>query len=179
MRIPILVKRHLYIESATWGRIYARHLRHWGGSNMVAIFQTFSCAFSWMKIQKFRLRFHWRFFPKRPINNIPEMVQIMTWRRTRDKPLSEPMMVSLLTHICVTLSHWVNWLSIRQLFINLANVDLWSSVTSEITFSEISIKLKFLVFKPQISVSSGCSSNFIPNRKQWMAYMSKDTTSVN
>ena len=26
----------------------------------------------------------------------------MAWRRRGDKPLSEPMMVSLLTHICVT-----------------------------------------------------------------------------
>ena len=30
----------------------------------------------------------------------------MAWRRPGDKPLSEPMMVSLLTQICVTLSQW-------------------------------------------------------------------------
>ena len=42
------------------------------------------------------------FVPKAPINNIPALVQIMAWRRRGDKPLSEPMMVSLLTHICVT-----------------------------------------------------------------------------
>ena len=42
------------------------------------------------------------FVPKGPINNIPALVQIMAWRRPGDKPLSEPMMVSLLTHICVT-----------------------------------------------------------------------------
>ena len=35
---------------------------------------------------------------KGPINNIPALVQIVAWRR----PLSEPMVVSLLTHICVT-----------------------------------------------------------------------------
>ena len=40
--------------------------------------------------------------PKGPISNIPALVQIMAWRRSGDKPLSEPMMVSLLTHICVT-----------------------------------------------------------------------------
>ena len=33
-----------------------------------------------------------KFVPKGPINNIPTLVQIMTWRRTGDKPLSEPMM---------------------------------------------------------------------------------------
>ena len=37
--------------------------------------------------------------PKGPINNIPAMVKIMAWRRPGDKPLSEPMVVSLPTHI--------------------------------------------------------------------------------
>ena len=45
-----------------------------------------------------------KFVPKNPINNIPALVQIMAWRRPGDKPLSEPMMVNLLTHICVTRS---------------------------------------------------------------------------
>ena len=48
-----------------------------------------------------------KFVPKGPINNIPALVQIMAWRRPGDKPLSEPMMVSLLTHICVTRPQWV------------------------------------------------------------------------
>ena len=45
--------------------------------------------------------------PKGPINNIPALVQIMAWHRPGDKPLSEPMMVSVLTHICVTRPQWV------------------------------------------------------------------------
>ena len=45
--------------------------------------------------------------PKGPINNIPAMVQIMAWRRPGDKPLSEPMVVSWLMHICVTWPQWV------------------------------------------------------------------------
>ena len=49
-----------------------------------------------------------KFVPKGPINNIPALVQIMAWRRPGDKPFSEPMMVSLLTHICVTRPQWVN-----------------------------------------------------------------------
>ena len=49
-----------------------------------------------------------KFVPKVPINNIPALVQIMAWRRPGDKPLSEPMMVCLLTHICVTRPQWVN-----------------------------------------------------------------------
>ena len=47
------------------------------------------------------------FVPKDRINNIPALVQIMAWRRSGDKPLSEPMMVSLLTHICVTRPQWL------------------------------------------------------------------------
>ena len=49
-----------------------------------------------------------KFVSKRPINNNPALVQIMAWRRPGDKPLSEPMMVSLTTHICVTRPQWVN-----------------------------------------------------------------------
>ena len=49
-----------------------------------------------------------KFAPKGSINNIPALVQIMVWRRPGDKPLSEPMIVTLLTHICVTRPQWVN-----------------------------------------------------------------------
>ena len=42
------------------------------------------------------------------INNIPALVQVMAWRRPGNKPLYEPTMVSLLTHICVTRPQWVN-----------------------------------------------------------------------
>ena len=49
-----------------------------------------------------------KFVPKGPINNIPALVQTMAWRRPGGKPLSEPLMVRLLTHICVTRPQWVN-----------------------------------------------------------------------
>ena len=48
-----------------------------------------------------------KFVPKGPINNITALIQIMAWRRPGDKPLSEPMMVKLPTHICVTRPQWV------------------------------------------------------------------------
>ena len=35
-------------------------------------------------------------------------VQIMAWCRPGDKPLSEPMMIILLTHICIIRPQWVN-----------------------------------------------------------------------
>ena len=48
-----------------------------------------------------------KFVPKGPFNNIPALVQKMAWCRQGNKPLSEPLMVSLLTHICVTRPKWV------------------------------------------------------------------------
>ena len=58
---------------------------------MVAIFQmTCSNAFSCVKIY---ITISMKFVPKGPVNNIPALVQIMTWRRPGDKSLSEPMMV--------------------------------------------------------------------------------------
>ena len=50
-----------------------------------------------------------KFVPRGPINNIPILVQVMAWRRSGDKPLSEPMMVRLPTHICVTRPQWVKF----------------------------------------------------------------------
>ena len=63
------------------------------------------------------------FVPKGPINNIPSLVQIMAWRRPGDKPLFEPMMVSLLTHICVTRPQWV-----KESF---SDVFVWPRVTRQ------------------------------------------------
>ena len=48
-----------------------------------------------------------KFVFKGAINNIPALVQIMAWRLPGDKPLSEPMIVRLPTHICVTRPQWV------------------------------------------------------------------------
>ena len=43
-----------------------------------------------------------KFVPRGQIDNIPSLVQTMTRWRPVDKPLSEPMMDSLLTYMCVT-----------------------------------------------------------------------------
>ena len=78
---------------------------HWGQDKMDAISQTTSLnAFSGMEMYEFQLRFHWSLFLS---VNIPVLVQIMAWRRPGDKPLSEPMMVKLMTHICATRPQWV------------------------------------------------------------------------
>ena len=49
-----------------------------------------------------------KFVPNGPINKIPALDQIMAWRRPGDKPLSEPMLVFVPTHICGTRPQWVN-----------------------------------------------------------------------
>ena len=48
-----------------------------------------------------------KFVPTGRIHNITSLVQIMAWHRPGDKPLSEPILVILLTHICVIRPQWV------------------------------------------------------------------------
>ena len=60
----------------------------------------------------------------------------MAWRRPGDKPLSEPMMASLLTHICVTLPQWLNETGTSLDLYNVTNCTgnlLWCF--TKITFS--------------------------------------------
>ena len=64
--------------------------------------QHFQMHFLESKCIKISINTSLKFVPRSPINKIPAMVGIMAWRRAGDKPLSELMMVSLLTHICVT-----------------------------------------------------------------------------
>ena len=83
---------HICIEAETNGRHFADDI--------------FKCIFLnenvWIPI-----KVSLKFVPKGPINNIPALVQIMAWRRPGDKPLSEPMVVSLPTHICVARPQWL------------------------------------------------------------------------
>ena len=58
-----------------------------------------------------------KFVPKGSISNIPALVQIMAWRRPGDKPLSEPMIINLLTEKCVTRPQWVNETVVNVIFI--------------------------------------------------------------
>ena len=53
------------------------------------------------------VRISLKFVSKVRINNIPALVHIMAWRRAGEKPLFAPMMVSLLTRICVARPQWV------------------------------------------------------------------------
>ena len=85
-------------------------LTHWGRDKMDAISQTtFSSAFLFNENVWITIKNSLKIVPKGPINNIPALVQIMAWRRPGDKPLSEPMLVSVPTHICVTRPEWVKY----------------------------------------------------------------------
>ena len=94
------------ISSAVLASVYFNSLRP---KQMDAIFadDIFKCIFLnenvWILI-----KISLKFVPKGPINNIPSLVKIMAWRRPGDKPLSEPMVVSLPTYICVARPQWVN-----------------------------------------------------------------------
>ena len=84
-----------------------RHgLTHWGRGKWTPFrrrhFRIFFNENVWISI-----KISLKFVPKGPIKNIPAMVQIMAWHRPGDKPLSELMMVSLPTHICVARPQWV------------------------------------------------------------------------
>ena len=80
---------------------------HWGRDKMAAIpDDIFKCIFL-NENAYISVKISLKFVSKGPINNYPALVQIMVLRRPGDKPLSEPMVVSVLTHICVTRPQWV------------------------------------------------------------------------
>ena len=92
-------------HSSTWpssnGRLLWADLAHWGQDQMAAISQTtMSNAFSWKKMLGFRLKFHWSFFPKGRINNIPSLVWLGAYQAT---------------------SHYLNrwWLDYRRIYASL------------------------------------------------------------
>ena len=90
----------LYVTSCTFNTLRPRQNgRHFAHDTFNHIFVNEN---EWISI-----KISLKFVPKGQINNIPSLFQIMAWRRPGDKPLSEAMMVSLLTHICITLPQWV------------------------------------------------------------------------
>ena len=83
-----------------------------------------------------------KFVPKGSINIIPALFQIMTWRRPGDKPLSEPMVISLPTHICVTRPQWVK-MSICIVFKHTLEINIHQCFTFD---TPVSMKWRYVVF---------------------------------
>ena len=81
-------------------------------------------TFSRMKMYKLKISL--MFVPKGPINNILACVQIMAWWWPGDKPLSEPMMLSLLTDICITQPQWVNPWTLGNAWVRSQHCGYWS-----------------------------------------------------
>ena len=81
----------------------------------------------------------------------------MAWRRPGGKPLSEPMMVSLLTHICVTRPQWVKfhplWKAINPLvalgelasFTNICLSEAIFTISSSLNTIKMHTSLHFLL----------------------------------
>ena len=62
---------------------------------------TFKCVFL-NENDKILIRFSLKLVPRSPIDNKSVSVQVMAWRQTGGKPLSEPMLIHIVTHICGT-----------------------------------------------------------------------------
>ena len=60
------------------------------------------------------IKISFNFVPMDLIKNIPALGQIMAGCRRCDKPLSEPVKVSLLTQLCVTWPQWVRRCDFNQ-----------------------------------------------------------------
>ena len=63
---------------------------------------------SWTEKVPILIKISLKFIPKGPIDKKPPLVQIMAWRRTDARPLSEPMVACLIKHVCVTRPQWVS-----------------------------------------------------------------------
>ena len=87
------------LSKQPWGWWFETPSRHFAEDILKCIFLN--------KKVRIPIKILLKIIPESPNNNIQVLVQIMAWCRQGDKPLSEPMMVILLTHICVTRPQWV------------------------------------------------------------------------
>ena len=121
-------------------------LTHWGRDKMAAISQTtFSNAFSWMKMYKFRLRFHWSLFPRVQLTIFQHWFRwwlgavqatshylnqwwIFYWRIYASLGLNELTSVAMLAFHKYQASRFCEWFSIcvnRNGFSQQSSVQIW------------------------------------------------------
>ena len=125
----VFYQMHLKMSPAKWWPFCSviNVLTHWGRDEINNIFadnifkRIFFNENVWISI-----KISLKFVPKGPIYNIPALVQIIAWCHSGDKPLSEPMMVSLPMHICVTRPQWVG-LAFQELVTCIYQNQIWSS----------------------------------------------------
>ena len=105
-----------------------------------------------------------KFVPKGPINNIPAWVQMMAWHWPGVKPLSEPMMVRLPMHLCVTLPQWVK---ICIIWKNGQYVPFKLHFPSNENYCIlINISLKLFLRMQLAIIIPGSGNGLVPNRWQ-------------
>ena len=109
-----LLLTHLNASDVIWH--LSTWLTHWGWGKNGRQFadNIFKCIFLnenvWISIEISLM-----FVPNGQICNMPALVQIMAWCWPGNKPLSAPMMISLLTHICITQPQWARyWLCAKE-----------------------------------------------------------------
>ena len=83
-------------------------LSHWGRDKMATVSQTtFWNVCYWIENAWISIKNSLRYVSNGLINYTSSLARIMAWRCPGAKPLSEPMMVKLPNHICVTRPQWV------------------------------------------------------------------------
>ena len=88
--------------------------------------------------------------PEVEINNIPVLVQIMAWRLRGDKPSTEPLMVRLLPHICITRPQSVKENTLGNVICKI------STVSSQPQWDKSAIRAITIDW-----MASGCISNLL------------------
>ena len=99
------------------------------------------------------------------INNIPALVQIMAWRRPGDKPLSEPTMVGLPTHMrhSASMSYFLVrcLLSAKPAPLSVINRDFTAIISAAYDFTEFP-RQNMVVLKGLRSMAE------VPIRLKWL-----------
>ena len=107
----------------------------------------FKCIF-WNGYVWILIKISLKFVPMDPVNNIPALVQIMAWCLPGDKPLSEPMVVRLQMHICITRPQWVNSLFPERYGSNLTSVFFKLFLRIDILSTSCEIGLRWVPQNP-------------------------------
>ena len=110
-----------------------------------------------------------KFVPRGPINNIPALVHIMAWRRPGGKPSSEPMVVSKLTHICVTRPQWVKNTSRpakTKLAATFCRLNFHIHFVGIVLYVDAKFRWNLSWVSSRQYVSCGSDIGLVPNRRQ-------------
>ena len=112
------------------------------------------------------------FVSKVQINNIPGLVQIMACCRPGNEPLSEPMVASFLTHICMTWLQWVNYPCITSDMSLKHNSSVSIRQSSDIKCETSHPKLKQKYCHVEEIFVAGCTENDNFLCSQWRKILS-------